>query len=326
MRSQFLRAVFASLCLLQSIQQVQSAPVQTDSAVDRRILNFPKQYSIGTLYLIPSEIFPDIGAAKLVSAACGKVSVTVPKHQWLMLETNRKGYDNPVHLAAIGTSGPDVIQLTCLSLDESEGGNAEKFFLNINHVKGVKGLLIDHSDATDKAIEQMTVQPDLIILSANLCTINGDCFKGFNKFPNLKKLHLMYTQLAPENLKYLPLAGNLSTLNIRYAQITDDGLKSIAHCPHLTELFVTGNKQITDAGLKHLLDLKHLTNLDVSGTKVTSNGLKTLAPLKLTKLTVSKDMLAGKDLDSFRQAGTVVHFASKVRADSEVNDLLRPLH
>ena len=78
----------------------------------------------------------------------------------------------------------------------------------------------------------------------------------------------------------------LHSLQFKYSNITDEGLKHLTNLQSLTELELT-RANITDAGLVHVGQLRSLTRLNLQQTQITGTGLSHLRPLKyLTRLTL----------------------------------------
>jgi RNA polymerase sigma factor (sigma-70 family) len=105
---------------------------------------------------------------------------------------------------------------------------------------------------------------------------------------NQQGIHVftMPGRTTDDDLKKLPHVPFPFGLNLKYTQVTDDGLKELKDLKQLNWLeFPT---EVTDAGLKELKDLKQLIVLYLWQTQVTDAGLKELKNFKL---------LAGLNLD-----------------------------
>ncbi|HEV3437358.1 MAG TPA: hypothetical protein VG122_08365 [Gemmata sp.] len=92
------------------------------------------------------------------------------------------------------------------------------------------------------------------------------------------------------------------SVDLRFSQVTDVGLKEITPLKTLTTLNLTGTINLTDVGIKEIAQLKNLTKLDLTGTKVTDAGLKELAQLKtLTTLNLIKTEVTDAGLKELAQ-------------------------
>ncbi len=91
---------------------------------------------------------------------------------------------------------------------------------------------------------------------------------------------------------------HLERVDINGGDLSDEGLKSLAHCRDLVSLGVGGN-HVTDAGLETLGGLTRLERLRLDDTNVTDAGLEKLKDLKRLKvLQVSSLAFTGSGLDS----------------------------
>ena len=77
----------------------------------------------------------------------------------------------------------------------------------------------------------------------------------------------------------LPIAEQVTWLNLGNTRVTDVGLEVLSEFPHLTRLHLE-NTAITDAGLEHLAGLEYLEYLNLYGTAVTDRGLEHLSGLE----------------------------------------------
>lgn len=296
--------------------------------VEKRTFTFPKDFSIGTLFLVShDEHRCSTGDEQPLTPAYGTVTVSVPKNKWLMLELNRKGFENPKCLDSIAAEGLDVLHISFMSMEDSENTLCDRALIHANHLKSLKCLLLDKSDTSDKSIMQLNGLPNIVYISATMSSVNGDCFKTFTKFPKLRTLLLYDDPLKPESFRYLPLSPNLSYLDLHSTQLDDNAMKYLGQCPNISLLRIETNPKVTDAGLKYLLNLKHLESLDLSGTRVTCAGLKTLAGLKLKHLFVSQGVYSEKELASLKEVCPDVIVVGKARRlDQGTKDMYAPLH
>lgn len=70
---------------------------------------------------------------------------------------------------------------------------------------------------------------------------------------------------------------NVDKLDLRYTNVTKEGLKGLANLKNLTSLDLSNLSGVNDAGVLELAGLKHLTSLNLSRTRVTDAGLKGLS-------------------------------------------------
>lgn len=77
--------------------------------------------------------------------------------------------------------------------------------------------------------------------------------------------------LTDHSLKYLAGVG-MRGLVIWRSSVSNDGLKSLKHCPKLEQLNLSGSN-FTDEGMSHLKELPHLKKLTLEKCGITNTGL-----------------------------------------------------
>jgi hypothetical protein len=138
---------------------------------------------------------------------------------------------------------------------------------------------------------------------------------------NLESLHLHEDQITDETLKALRASGLLHrldvakdkdgmpasepadvvTLKLRFAKVTDAGLKELSELKRLQTLDLCSTK-VTDEGLKELRELKQLRHLDLEHTPVSDSGMKDIKGLQnLQTLTLSSTGLTDEGLRELRE-------------------------
>lgn len=88
-------------------------------------------------------------------------------------------------------------------------------------------------------------------------------------------LDLKYTDVTDAGLKEFAGFKNLSVLSLGGTGVTDAGVKHCLQFPGLTRLQLAYT-DVTDAGARHLFELKRLESLNLAGTKVTDAGVANL--------------------------------------------------
>jgi uncharacterized membrane protein/mono/diheme cytochrome c family protein len=95
-------------------------------------------------------------------------------------------------------------------------------------------------------------------------------------------LNIQQTFGDEELKRLLPVAGQITWLDLSGTRVGDLGLAALAEMPHLTRLSLA-KTAIGDEGLRHLSGLKNLEYLNLYGTNVNDAGLKHLAGLDRLK-------------------------------------------
>ncbi len=118
-------------------------------------------------------------------------------------------------------------------------------------------------------------------------------------------LDINYSTLQPLSDAQLQMldavALQVLRLNLRGAEVTNAGLKTIARMTNLRRLRLESNP-IDDGGMAELQGLKELRYLNLTGTKVTDRGLVSLGTLpKLRKIYVWNTTISPKAAETLRQ-------------------------
>ena len=89
--------------------------------------------------------------------------------------------------------------------------------------------------------------------------------------PKPGELHYAGKPLDDAAVAELPIDEQITSINLAYTQVTDEGLKQLARAPNLERVDVSGTK-ITDAGLEILKQLPALKHAEIHGTRVSREG------------------------------------------------------
>jgi serine/threonine protein kinase len=97
----------------------------------------------------------------------------------------------------------------------------------------------------------------------------------FTHLENLELLNLRYTDVSNEGLAPLRQYRNLKYLSLGNTKVTDAGLDDLQNCTELEDVLLT-ETNVTDAGVKLFANCKKLKNLELEKTKVTAAGIEEL--------------------------------------------------
>lgn len=106
-------------------------------------------------------------------------------------------------------------------------------------------------------------------------------------------------------LKHLGRHKNLTTLDLSFTEVTDEGLEHLAGLTNLTSLNLCYTK-VSDAGLEHLAGLKKLKWLWLQGTRVVGHGLKPFvgrSDLIINLVGNDKSVVGDKHLEALAEIG-----------------------
>ena len=142
-----------------------------------------------------------------------------------------------------------------------------------------------------------------------------------DQLPERPVIEIDFQRSPRVNDKYLYLLRsfpNLTTLNLNFTHITDDGLKELRSLQRLTTLKLS-NSRITDAGLKELRGLANLTTLDLSNNPITDFGLAELQGLKNLRVLYLNDTGIGDP--GLKEHGNLEHLRMLDISRTRVTDI-----
>ncbi len=290
-----------------------------------RLLKFPRDYSLGELYVLyngQDERDPSIRQG----AARGEMKVDAAKI--VILNAGYKLFKDPALINTIAPQSIDVLKLTSISLDDAEDGLCDRALKYVGHLKGLLELNINRSDATDAGLVHAAELPDLMRISACYTLVRGTCLKQICTLKKLRMLRLSGTPLQEAQLQYIIGLPLLEYLTVSRTGLTNVGLKQISKCGKLVSLDISQNPDVDDKALADLKTLKNLKALSLSGCKISINGLIQLKGLPLRLLVMPLPSYQKSVIDqvhkTFPQAEISLRGIGKV--DSETRDLYAPIH
>lgn len=310
----------------ESITERSTAHDQNGASGKPHKLHFPKEHSIGGLYLVPAsfENTRSLDTYKSVGHGKGDSVIFVPADKILMLELNRYAFDHPEVISQASPEGIDAVKAKFSSMDDSEAG-CDKIAQFLPHFSDALEVDVDHSDITDKGMAHLGSMKKLKSIHAFGCAIQGACFRELTNAPDLEIVEFGLNALKQENLAYLSKAGKLRTVGLGRCMLKDDAVKYLSKCSSVIELSVKNN-HLSDKCLPYLFMLKKLKYLDIADTSISAKGLLTLAPLKLKALTLPHSTYTDEEKESFKKllAGTRLDFSRPRSVDDYSRVLFAP--
>ena len=253
-----------------------------------RKLQFPDK-SVGALMLITERPGDDhwftYSQGIQVGSAQGNVSITVPPDHVLMMDANRRIFENPILLKEV-SPGLDVLRLSFMPMADCEDHMLERAMPFVENLKGLRALFFDRSDASDLEVSKLKSLPHLCYISFFLSRVDGSCFKTLSAFPELYQLDVPCCHIDQKNIAYLAQIRKLKYLDLDRTGMTIVGARSLSKLTTLVRLDLGQNPKLDDECVKCLQPLKKLYWLDLQSTKVTFEGIKYLRDLKLHQLVV----------------------------------------
>lgn len=230
---------------------------------EQKVISFPKERSIGTLYVAPVEQPEEWQLLTQVRAL-----VVAPGNEpihWQLFDEARGDIVLPPRQKLKLKISPDALGLPGIvnlsddalhSLDLSHSAVSDKDLAHIEHLSGLRSLELTSTTVGDKGL-------------SFIHNLNG-----------LHSLGLSYSKVTSAGLKHLWQLKDLREVWLSGTQVDDLGLEHLNNLQLLAQLGLSSTL-VTDAGLLSLVKLKNLLRVYLFNTKVTHNGtqlLKSLLP------------------------------------------------
>lgn len=291
-----------------------------------RTLIFPEDRSYGFVDIGPRQEGISVGVKSFRLAAKGKINV--PKDMLVGFVANRFFFVNPQIIKGFSPDSFDVVTLRLLSMDDSEDDLVDRALAAISHLKGIKRLVLDRSEASDVGFKSVAKLTDLEQLDGFLTPTQGAFLKDCTTLKKLKILSFDSVTIREEYLQYLKDYPSLRALSLSRTGMSNAGLKSIADCVALEELVVSRNLRITDAGLWQLKTLRKLRSLNLQETSVTTKGILALKGLPLKDLMVCSTSVSQADVPALRAVFPGLNVSiknEKPKVDDDTNTIFGQL-
>jgi Leucine-rich repeat (LRR) protein len=285
-----------------------------------RTINFPKNYSLGILYIVPFK--PDDLTAYPQHAirrqkAQGQVQV---RDKGLTLLTG--SYQLAENMSALKNLMANDLQV----LDMYRTDITDKDITNISGLSGLVGIQLDDTEIGDDSINTICRLPNLKFISLSSTQITGATIGKLAALKHLRRIELGHNVLKKEYLSELLKIRRIERLGLQGCKIDDKDLDVVGKLDNLTSLLLLENTQITDLGLKKLAGLKKLSVLEIPHAQITPNGLKALVSLPIKRLIIGKKQFTPPQIERIKQMfpqAEITVYDNSNRMDPE---LFRPLH
>ena len=264
----------------------------------RRELDFPADYSLGTLSLrgpgrrrASRTARHGWGAGwREFREASGRVRV--PAGNQLKLEAWQPWPDP----AALERLGPLDLQALIL------GGRAasEAVLASLGHLSGLELLDLWRGRVGDDAMPFLTRLPRLRVLDLWGTGVTDAGLQALSPLGGLRHLTVP-RRTGDDAMACLGELDGLRELDLSGSSVTDDGLGFLAGAHSLVALTLWDTR-VTDAGLPHLQELPFLAELDLGATAITDQGLAQLVSLPLRRLSLRDSLVSLEGLQALREA------------------------
>lgn len=302
----------------------------------RRVLQFPKQQSVGELYS---------GCAHIGSAR-GEVSV----EQDALLEL-RLGENTPLlDLSFTERLKEDDLQSIRVEIQQFDDENLARLV----KLKGLRALDVRCTRVTDtcfqylsdfKSLETLDLAYTRVtgvgatalgyiplrVLDASHTLLNDDGLAEISSLSSIRQLILMDNGISRSGIQSLAGMNYLEVLFLSRTNIEDSYMSLLSEMPSLVvadlsrtpltdagihalsssstvRYLVLENTRITDEGLRHLASMPSLEGLYLGGTDITDEGLRALRRLpNLTHLSLASTQIADDGLLALSELPSLVY-------------------
>lgn len=292
------------------------------SRVLTRTINFPNNYSLGTVYFIPpkpEKLVVWTQDAISTQKAQGNIKVPASPNGGVLLVG---GYHLAQNMKVLQKLKANDLQYLDMYRTEIE----DKDIVNIVGLTGLIGLQLDDTEIGDASLKTICRLPNLKFVTLSSTQVTGATLADLAPLKNLRRLELGHNILKKEYLSELLKLKQVQKIGLQGCRINDKDLETIGKLDNLETLQLLENTQITDLGLKKLAGLKRLGVLEVTHAQITINGLKALKHLPLHLLIIGKGQFTPSQIARIKQvfpkAQINIHDSSN-RMDPE---LFKPLH
>ncbi|MBL0184477.1 MAG: hypothetical protein IPP97_01945 [Candidatus Obscuribacter sp.] len=321
-----------SICLailLVAIFDITLAFAASARTIDFR---FPSDETYGQLY---DDAYIDSGLSRIevmrkrLGAAKGTYRVTLPDNHRVVFEPNHRLYINPAKLAQFGPNGIEIVRITFIPMEDKENDYALNLCKNMHYLKFVQELKFNGSEIGDREVAALGPFANLSSLALSRTNVSGSVSKALGRLTTLNNIEIGETFLHPIDFAPMAALKSLRLLQLSSSNVNSDDLKNIAMLKSLLELRIDGTN-VDDRGIKYLEPLTNLRSLYLGNTKVTLKGLRVLKGRQLIRLNlpVHLDNKADRAILAQYFPGTSLVFEKKPKkkADSDINEMFRPLH
>lgn len=263
-------------------------------AGEKRTIHFPKDRSIGELYVRDGD-FPTDSYWERLGQAKGDVTVSADK--FVRLDVSEDAWQDGMPFA--GLKSDDIQELNfweCPDADDSVLKDISRLaglqeldlqdtqilgtgLKHLRKLKNLRWLRLSSTHVGDKELTSLVGLTSLEFLHLSGAPIGNAGMVHVSQIKTLKSLYIASTSVDDDGLEHIKNLASLRTLYLDRNYITDEGLKQLAGLTELEELSLQ-DTQISGAGLVHLSQMKKLKELYLFNTKVGDEGLKHIRHLE----------------------------------------------
>ena len=254
------------------------------------ILHFPKDKSVGTVYLLTeTELLNGRLKGTKLSAAQG--DLTVPPDALVMLKLSRSVASDLHLLDAVNTKNIAILNMAGTDVTNDSTKCLAKF-------TALRCLLISDTDLSNDCMSQIIKVPTLEHLVMNRTLVTD--LSGLSKLKRLNSLDVQANNLNDQTLREILSCKSIKNLNLRKTLVTDNLIRDLKCLPLLkADLAET---KLTDKGVHFLSGIPTLKYLDINSCNITNAALPDLTKLRqLRFLDVQSTHVDGTGIEYFKR-------------------------
>jgi Leucine-rich repeat (LRR) protein len=241
---------------------------------DSRVIRFPSDRSMGTLYVLDSNRVDTsrYDSWELLCEASGKVQV--PAGKVLKLYLSKEAGDDLSPLSALRPD--DLITLYCFGVEI-----ADEQLQHISHLTGLEEINLHSTNILGTGLKYLVKLKKLEGLSLNSTHVGDNELAYLSDLPSLKSLDLWGTPVNDAGMVHLGKIVSLKTIRLSKG-VGDEGLSHLKNLTSLRHLSVS-DPSISDKGISHLSGMTQMEYLYIADTQISNEGLLQLKQMKKLK-------------------------------------------
>ncbi len=269
----------AVLLALSGLQLVHAATSTTPGVAPARTLHFPKDRSLGTVWIQDANLRREIQtfyhwtgdgvSEQWVELGEARGEVAIPAGQRVKLSIARESYKDLSPLKAL--SPDDIDELIIGGMGAPREESEERGFFrtdsagdaimpHVAHLTGLKALNLSLTYVTGQGLRHIEQMKSLECLDLPL-RMNDAGMIHVAKLTGLKRLYFKSNNVTNKGLARIAELRDLEELALSGPQINDAGLVHLKRLPKLSYLIISTNPAkptFTDAGMVHIKEIRSL--------------------------------------------------------------------
>ena len=250
-----------------------------------RILQFPTEYSVGTLGLL-GKTSGVTAKGKVLPLGEARGLIKVPRDKLVKMFLGMQFFQHPQCLLKLPPDGIDYINLRFTAMSDADESVSDRLIPYIHHLSGLKGIDLDKSETTDAGLAKLGTMPELRALALAETMVTGKCLGQLIGCKKLEALRFGRGTIDNESLRYAKEFPQLVNLELSRTNLSLRGLEHVSKCTKLRSLDINENSAIDDRAVPLLLKLSKLENLHIKRTKISFAGLMQLSKMRLSKISL----------------------------------------